>query len=96
MTLVMRMVASPIYGSVGEYQPDNEPFSSYLERAVSGESGTVFMANEVPQAKKVPVSLSVLGGKTYSVLRILVAPTIPQETVFEDLVPVLKKKNTLI
>ena len=52
------MAASPIYGSVGEYMPGNEPFSSYLE----GEE-LFFMANEVPEAKKIPVFLSVLVAK---------------------------------
>ena len=45
----------------------------------------------MPEAKKVPVFLSVLGSKTYSVLRTLVAPTIPQDKFFADLVSVLKK-----
>ena len=60
------MAASPIYGSVGEYQSGNEPFSSYLERVE-----LFFTASEVPEAKKVPVFLSVLGSKTYSVLGII-------------------------
>ena len=80
------MAASPIYRSVVEYQSGNDPFSSYLERV-----GLFFTANEVPEAKKVPVFLSVLGSKTYSVLRTLVAPTIPQDKSFADLVSVLKK-----
>ena len=80
------MATSPIYGSVGEYQTGNEPSSSYLERAK-----LPFVANEVPEATKVPIFLIVLGSKTYSVLRTFVTPTLPQDKSFEDLVSVLKQ-----
>ena len=50
-----------------------------------------FMANKVPEGKKVPVFMIELGSKTYSVLRTLVAPTIPQDKFFEDLVSIFKR-----
>ena len=81
-----RIAASPTDGSVGEYQPGNEPFSLYLERAE-----LFFMANEVPEAKKVSIFLSVLGSKTYSVLSTLVAPTISKDKSFMDLASFRKK-----
>lgn len=64
------MVAAPVYGSIQEYQPDNELFSSYLERVE-----LYFAANDIPNDKKVPVFLSVLGSVIYSLLR---APACPK------------------
>ena len=61
-------------------------FSRYLERAGS----TFFLANGVEDDKKVPVFLSVVGSKTYSLLRNLVAPALPQDKTFEQLVAILK------
>ena len=50
------------------------------------------MANKETDAKKVPVFLSVFGSKTLSVLRTLVAPIIPRDKFFVNLVSVLKKQ----
>lgn len=69
-----------------EYCSENESFSAYLERVQ-----LFFIANDVPEAKKVAVFLSVVGSKTYSLLRSLVAPTLPQAKSFEELVETLKR-----
>lgn len=38
-----------------------------------------FSANDVQEAKEVAVLLSVVGDKTYSLLRSLVSPTVPKD-----------------
>ena len=81
---------------IQEYEPVNELFSAYLERVQ-----LFFLANGVEDDKKVPVFLSVVGSKTYSLLRNLVSPTLPQNKtlIFEQLVAILKshfKPNPLI
>ena len=51
---------------------------------------TPHIANGVEDDKKVPVFLSIVGSKTYSVLRNLVAPTLLQEKTLAQLVVILK------
>ena len=80
------MAVSPIYGIVGEYQPEVELFSSYIERVQ-----LFFLANTIADDKTVPIFFSLLGSKTYSLLRSLVAPTLPQDKSLGDLVTTLKK-----
>ena len=55
-----------------EYKSMNQRMNSstYLERVQ-----LFFLTNEVEDDKKVPIFLSVVGSKTYSLLRNLVAPT---------------------
>jgi hypothetical protein len=78
------MAAAPfLFGHMHKYCPDNELFSAYMERVkpfftVNGD-------------KKVAVFLTVIGSKTYSLLRKLVAPTLPQEKLLEQLVTILKQ-----
>ena len=74
-------MAAPTFGRIQEYQPENELFSAYLERVE-----LFFLANGVEDDKRVPIFLSVVGSKTYSVLRNLVALTLPQEKTFAQLV----------
>ena len=54
---------SPMFGRIQEYEPMNELSSAYLERIQ-----LFFLANGVEDDKKVPVFLSVVGSKTYSLL----------------------------
>ena len=49
-----------------------------------------FRANDVPEDKQAVVFLSELGDKTYSVLRNLTAPDLPQSKTFEEIVTVLE------
>ena len=60
-------------------------FSAYLERIE-----LYFEANEIHEEKQVSVFLSLLGAKTYSLLRTLVAPSSPREQSFKDLAKLLK------
>ena len=74
-----------MFGRIQEYCPENELFSAYLERVQ-----LFFLANGVEDEKKVPVFLSVVGSKTYSLLRNLVAPALPQNKTLDQLVAILK------
>ncbi|CAL9699707.1 unnamed protein product [Knipowitschia caucasica] len=68
-----------------------EPFEesgeiwTYIERFEN-----YVLANEINEAKKVPVLLSVIGPKTYGLLRSLIAPAKPGENSYDDIVKVLK------
>ena len=57
------MAASPSFvGSVGEFKQDAESITAYLERV------NVFLRdNEIPEAKHVPVFLSLIGASTVNV-----------------------------
>ena len=73
------------FGKIDVFNPDVEEFSAYLERIE-----LYFEANGIADEKKVPVFLSLLGAKTYSLLRTLVAPAAPREKPFIDLAKLLK------
>ena len=60
------------YGRIKEFCPEEETTESYLERIE-----LFFTANEIANEKKVAVFLSVVGSKTYTILRSLVALAMP-------------------
>jgi len=61
------------FGKINVFEPDSEVFSAYLERIE-----LYFEANGIEEGKQVPVFLSLLDTKTYSLLRTLVAPGAPR------------------
>ena len=72
------------YGKLSEFQPETESIAAYLERVE-----VFYKANSIAEDKQVAVFLSVVGGKTFSLLRDLLAPAKPQDqtlaTLFETL-----------
>lgn len=62
------------FGHLPEFQSELEPIAAYLERV-----NFFFMANNIPDDKQVPILLSTIGGKTYSLLRDLLVPAKPGE-----------------
>ena len=74
-----------IIGHIDEFKPENEPFPSYMEHVQ-----LFFTANGVGTDKQVPVFLSVVGAKTYTLLRNLVAPTPPKDKTIEEIEEILK------
>ena len=72
-------------GRMQDFEPETESISAYLERLK-----LFFEANDVPDAKKVSVLLTVVGKKTYSLLRNLVAPVSPKDKSLKDLIEVLE------
>ena len=79
------MAASTI-GRIDEYRPENELLSSYLERL-----DAFFTVNDIKDEKAVPAFLSLIGSKTYSLLKNLVAPSLPKDKSFAELVAALQK-----
>ena len=70
---------------MGEFNPDNEKISTYLERV------KLFLeANSVADERKVAVVLTVIGAKNYALLEGLLAPTTPREKYNDDLTQVLR------
>ena len=66
------ITSGKVLGQLHEFRPDEERFTVYLERVK-----IFFAVNDVPPEKKVPVFLNAVGGRTYGVLRNLVAPDNP-------------------
>ena len=80
----MAEVARPI-GHIGEYDPQAENITAYLERL------SLYMdANAVADERKVPVLLTVIGAKTYGIIKSLTSPALPKEKSLDDLQKALK------
>ena len=73
------------FGKIDEFQPDRETLSVYVERFERFAA-----ANNVAEARKVPLFLTVLGGSTYSLLHNLFAPENPKDKSYADIVAKLK------
>ena len=73
-------------GHIESYSPDNELFSSYLERVEQ-----FFIANDIKAERKKATFLSLIGSQAYSLLKNLVSPTIPKDNSYAELVAALKK-----
>ncbi|KAK3773177.1 hypothetical protein RRG08_013763 [Elysia crispata] len=71
-------------GRIEEFDPAQKDLESYLERLEQ-----YFVANDVTEAKRTAVLLSVIGAKTYEVLKSLVAPDKPSAKSYPDLKAVL-------
>ena len=72
--------------NVGEFQPDNESISAYLERV-----SLFFEVNGIEAGKQVAWLLNMIGAKNYSLVRTLVAPEEPKSKTWEQLTAVLKQ-----
>ena len=80
------MAANHMFGHIQEFQPDSDSINAYIERM-----NLFFVANDVPDEKKVAVFLNVIGGKTYALLRSLLSPQLPQSKSYSELVDSLKR-----
>ena len=74
-------MATVTYGTIKEFDPTAETISAYLERLQ-----LYFEANA-----KVSVLLTVIGPNVYTLLRGLLAPTLPKEKGYKKLEKVLKE-----
>ena len=79
-------VAAASFSHIGEFKPDNERFSVYVERF------ELFLAaNGVQGSRKVPLSNNGgRGGTTYGLLHHLVAPSNLKDMSYEDIVSKLR------
>ena len=73
-------------GKMQELDPTSDWISTGLERAE-----IFFQANKIAENKRVTVLLSIIGGKTYSLLSDLLAPEKPASKSFAVLSETLKK-----
>ena len=78
-------MATATIGRIQEFKPDSESWTAYVKRIK-----LYFQANDIANAKKVPVFLSVIGAKHYELLCNLLAPTQPKDKLFDVLVRTLK------
>ena len=73
-------------GRIKEFAPEVEPVTAYLEQFQMFVS-----ANAIEDSKVVPMLLTVVGSKLYSLLRGLVSPALPKDKTYDELVDLLKK-----
>lgn len=74
------------YSKLTEFQPEAESVAAYLEHVE-----VFYAANEIPKERRVAVFLSIVGGKTYSLLLDLLAPIKPQDQMLADLFEMLTR-----
>ena len=72
-------------GKIDPFDVNIERWVDYIERLEQ-----FFLVNEVKEEKQVPALLSLIGGKTYALLKSLVAPDKPSSKSFADLSTILK------
>ncbi|XP_074030329.1 uncharacterized protein [Leptinotarsa decemlineata] len=76
-----------LIGNIEQFNAREGEISSYLERLEQ-----LFNCNEIANAeKKVALLLTLIGGEAYGVLRDLLAPTLPSQKSYDELVAELKK-----
>ena len=85
-------MATAAIGFIGQFGDTKESWESYNERREQ-----YFIANKIKDNSadgglddRVPALLSIIGGRTYSLLRALTAPEKPATKSFDDLVKLLK------
>ena len=84
--MATRMATNANIGRLDELHVGEEDFDCYnIERMEQ-----YFIANDVPETKKVAAFLSAMGAKAYELLRNLVAPDSPKDKRFNDLVKTLR------
>jgi hypothetical protein len=71
-------------GKIEAFDETIEPWSSYVERL-----GQYFKANKVDDSLKVASVLSLIGGKTYNLLRTLTSPTKPADKSYQEIIKLL-------
>ncbi|KAL2089316.1 hypothetical protein ACEWY4_014004 [Coilia grayii] len=80
-----RHIMAGIIGHMDPFDESGEQWTTYIERFEH-----YVVANDIQAAKKVAVLLSVMGPKTYGLLRSLVAPGKPGAKTYEPIVIVLQ------
>ena len=80
-------MATRTYGQLSEFHPESESITPYVER-----TGLFFRANDIVGEKQSTVFLSVIGRKTYALLRNLVAPDLPQDKTLPDILAALQNQ----
>ena len=68
-------------GKIESFDETQEKWETYVERVEK-----FFLANNIDDGHKVPTLLSLIGGKTYSLLRDLLTPEKPAAKSFQEIV----------
>ena len=74
------------FGQLDKFHPRTDSWQAYVERA-----SLYFQANGIGEEKQLPIFLSSIGGKTYELLRNLLAPTLPKDKSLAEVIAVLEK-----
>ncbi|KAL7891847.1 hypothetical protein AOLI_G00013230 [Acnodon oligacanthus] len=80
-----------LFGHIGPFDESAEQWSSYTERFEC-----FVVANKIKPDVVLPIFLSVMGGKTYNLLRSLVQPAKPRERESPALTPVPVRSDPLL
>ena len=72
-------------GKLEEFDETRDDWTAYVERVEQ-----YVLANDVADDKRVPVLLTVIGGKTYNLLRTLTYPDKPSTKSFDQIVAILQ------
>ncbi|XP_031338346.1 uncharacterized protein K02A2.6-like [Photinus pyralis] len=75
-----------LVGTIEQYNPKTGNFEEYKERMEQ-----YFLCNDVPDDRKVPLFLTLIGGQTYSILKDLSAPTSPANLSYKEMVDKLSQ-----
>ena len=89
MATRVKLLTMAIHGTIGECDHYKEDWVSYCERLEH-----YFAANDVDDAGKRAILLSVCGATTYQLIRNLVAPAKPVDKSFSELVTLVKDHQT--
>ena len=81
--ILTRKMAS--IGKIDVFDETQESWASYTEHLEQ-----YFIVNEIGDDRKVPALLSLIGPKTYGLVRVLTAPTKPSRKTFAELVTTLQ------
>ena len=81
----MSTVPISTFGRIEQFDPELESFATYEERI-----RLFFEANDIAEEKKVPIFLSIIGTRSYSLLRDLLLPDKPRDKDLKMLMEVLK------
>ena len=73
-------------GKIESFDETQEKWETYVERVEQ-----FFLANNIDDNHKVPTLLSLIGGKTYALLRDLLTPEKPATKSFQEIVTTLQQ-----
>ena len=73
-------------GKIEAFDEANEEWGTYFERVEQ-----YFLANEIEEDKQVPAILSLIGSKTYGLLRSLCSPAKPSQKTFTEILKILEE-----
>ena len=73
-------------GHINTFDSEKETISAHLKRVEM-----FFQAKDVKTEKRVPILLSVIGAKTYTLLRNLITPATPKDKSLDELSKLMKE-----